>query len=153
MHVDNKEDYERSMRYYLCDGGVIRFQGITVETNYFTEPGGMQSGGQRSWQLIEDQTKFLIRNYKDLMHLNAKRKRKDKETKKPLAEVTLKDKRLSKVFGAAAAVILQNVRDFSPSAADKEEQEKEGKEEEQRDKKEEGEELQLHKKKTVHKVK
>ena len=40
--IDDKEDYERSIKYYLKDGGVLRFNNVTCRTNCRKEPGGMQ---------------------------------------------------------------------------------------------------------------
>lgn len=40
--VDDKEDFERSIRFYLRDGEVVRFDSITFRTRFYKEPGGMQ---------------------------------------------------------------------------------------------------------------
>ena len=39
---DTGEDHERSMQCYLADGALVRVNWLTVKTNYWTEPGGMQ---------------------------------------------------------------------------------------------------------------
>lgn len=40
--LDDKEDFERSIRAYLYDGSVSRFDFISYKTNCYKEPGGMQ---------------------------------------------------------------------------------------------------------------
>lgn len=44
IHVtlEDKEDYERTILYYLRDGGVIRYNNVAPVTRYSKEPGGMQ---------------------------------------------------------------------------------------------------------------
>lgn len=40
--LEDKEDVERSCRFFERDGTVCRLEDITVISNYYTEPGGMQ---------------------------------------------------------------------------------------------------------------
>jgi hypothetical protein len=40
--LDDKEDFERSCRFYLTDGEVVRFDSITFKSRFYKEPGGMQ---------------------------------------------------------------------------------------------------------------
>lgn len=49
--TDDKEDFERNMRHLLRDGGVLRLNWLAYETNYYGEPGGMQS--YRTPELVE----------------------------------------------------------------------------------------------------
>ena len=35
--IDDKEDYERSIKYYLKDNGVLRFNNVTCRTNCYKE--------------------------------------------------------------------------------------------------------------------
>ena len=41
--LDEKEDMERSILFTLKDGGVLRFNNITLSTKYYKTPGGMQT--------------------------------------------------------------------------------------------------------------
>jgi hypothetical protein len=41
--TDDKEDFERNMRHTLRDGGLLRLNWLAYDTNYYGEPGGMQS--------------------------------------------------------------------------------------------------------------
>lgn len=40
--LDDKEDFERSCRFYVAQGSVLRFERFAVRSRYYTEPGGMQ---------------------------------------------------------------------------------------------------------------
>jgi hypothetical protein len=42
VHLDDKEDFERTLRYYLHDGQLLRLEWVAPKTRYYTEPGGMQ---------------------------------------------------------------------------------------------------------------
>jgi len=41
--LDEKENVERSLLYYKMDGGVIRFDYVSIITKYYKTPGGMQN--------------------------------------------------------------------------------------------------------------
>lgn len=43
LTTDEKENVERTLQYYTKDNAVIRYNNITVVTNYFTTAGGMQA--------------------------------------------------------------------------------------------------------------
>jgi hypothetical protein len=47
-----KEDYERSIQYFLRDGKVLRFKGAGVITRYNQGGGGLQDGN-RTWRMRE----------------------------------------------------------------------------------------------------
>ena len=98
-HVHDKEDYERSIRYYLLTGGTPRFNNISIVTKYYKEPGGLQSLGHRSWDKVDKSAKFLLQAYPDISSLNTRKKKKDPKTGKPWTEIVLHDKRENKTFG------------------------------------------------------
>ena len=85
--IDDKEDYERSIKYYLKDGGVLRFNNICVRTRCYTEPGGMQIN--RTKDRIYESALYLAKKYPMLCSMNMKKK-------SGFAEVRLRDKRFSK---------------------------------------------------------
>ena len=87
--IDDKEDYERSIKYYLKDGGVLRFNNITCRTNCYKEPGGMQV--ERTKKRIHDSAVYLTKKYPELCSLNTKKK-------SGFTEVRLKDKRETKTI-------------------------------------------------------
>jgi hypothetical protein len=43
LTLEEKEDTERTLQFFTKDGGVLRFNGITFNTNYYSTPGGMQA--------------------------------------------------------------------------------------------------------------
>lgn len=70
--VDDKEDYERSIKYYLKDGGVLRFNNVTCYTKCYKEPGGMQV--ERTKKRIHDSAVYLTKVYPNLCTLNTTKK-------------------------------------------------------------------------------
>ena len=79
----DKEDYERSIKYYLKDNGLIRFNNVTVYTKCYKEPGGMQV--ERTKKRIHDSAVYLTKKYPNLCTLNGK--------KSGFTEVRLRDRR------------------------------------------------------------
>jgi len=85
--IDDKEDYERSIKYYLKDGGVLRFTNVTCRTRCYKEPGGMQIN--RTKNRIHDSAVYLTHKYPLLCTLNTKKK-------SGYTEIRLRDRRFSK---------------------------------------------------------
>lgn len=46
LTLDEKENVERTLQYWNMDGIVLRLTNVTVKTQYYTTPGGMQSEGK-----------------------------------------------------------------------------------------------------------
>lgn len=80
--MDDKEDYERSLKYYIKNKGVVRFENISVKSGYYTEKGGMQE--TRTKDRVLASAKLLVKRYPDLCILNLTKK-------SGYAEVKLKD--------------------------------------------------------------
>lgn len=70
--VDDKEDFERSIHFYQKYGGVLRFNNITVQTKYYTEPGGMQI--ERTKERVLKSAAYLANKYPSLCKLNLSKK-------------------------------------------------------------------------------
>lgn len=96
--LDDKEDFERSIKYYIADGAVCRLDYITVKSNYYKEPGGMQV--TRTSQRIEESAKILAERYPDYCtmytrkttgHAELKLKDKTGKTKAGVVENSLED--------------------------------------------------------------
>lgn len=83
--LDDKEDYERSIRHYLHDGAVVRIDYYTFRANYYTEPGGLQA--TRTPERIDWSARELARRYPDLASVNTAKK------SRPFTEVRLRDRR------------------------------------------------------------
>ena len=64
--LDDKEDFERSILFYLADGAVCRLDHITVKSAYYKEPGGMQV--ERTEQRIYESAKYLAEKYPDSLY-------------------------------------------------------------------------------------
>lgn len=79
-----KEDFEKSIQYYLADGGVTRFNYVAPKTKYYSEDGGIQT--YRTIQNEQYGVDYLVKKYPLFCHEN-----KNKKSKWP--EVVLKDKR------------------------------------------------------------
>jgi hypothetical protein len=80
----DKEDYERSIRFYLRDGAVIRFRDVAPKTAYYTEKGGNQE--YRTMKTVMEGTKKIVKMFPKLCTMNLTKK-------SGYPEVRLKDKR------------------------------------------------------------
>lgn len=83
VDLDDKEDFERSIRFFLRDGEVLRFDNITFRTRYYSEPGGMQD--YRTPDTIRRGAQALAELYPELAEARL--------AKSGRWEVKLKDKR------------------------------------------------------------
>ena len=83
-----KEDFERSIRYYIADGGVTRFNYVAPKTKYYSEKGGIQN--YRTVEYEEKAVKWLLQTFPMFCKRNTKSKGK-------YPEVRLIDQRKKKV--------------------------------------------------------
>ena len=72
VSLDDKEDYERTILYYLRDGGVIRYNGIAPVTRYNKEPGGMLLSRTKERNLAS--AIILADRWPNMCRLNLKKK-------------------------------------------------------------------------------
>ena len=100
--ISDKEDYERTIKYYLKDGGVIRFNNISCNTRCYKEPGGIQADRKKENSRVN--AGILIKNYPNLVSINDSRnsgfveirlRDKTKTTTKHKTQSTKKTKRLT----------------------------------------------------------
>ena len=70
--IDDKEDIERSIHFFLKDKGVIRFNYITMKTDCYKGKGGMQE--ERTKERIFKSAYYLSKKYPDLCKLNLNKK-------------------------------------------------------------------------------
>lgn len=73
VQLEDKEDFERSIKYYKKYGKVLRFDNITVKTNYYNEKGGMQE--TRTNKRITQSAYYLIKKYPTYCEINSQRKK------------------------------------------------------------------------------
>lgn len=62
-----KEDYELTIKHFMKFKRVIRFDGYSPKTKYYTEPGGLQ--GERNKQDSEEAASFLLQKYPEYVRL------------------------------------------------------------------------------------
>jgi hypothetical protein len=86
--VNDKEDMERTLQYFKKNHYVIRYNNITVKTNYCSTPGGMQV--TRNNKRVLDDANTVQKQYPDMCSVYMKGKDKD------FAEIRLK--RLNNTF-------------------------------------------------------
>jgi hypothetical protein len=84
--TNDKDDYEKSIKFYLRDGGVLRLEYIAVDTKYIGEPGGMQEF--RTEETLSEGVKYLLEKYPEFVTYHVSPSR-------GTPEVRLKDKRTS----------------------------------------------------------
>jgi hypothetical protein len=82
-----KEDYERSIRYYVADGGVGRFNYVAPNTKYYSEDGGIQT--YRTVEYEEKAVEWLLNTFPHFCKRNTSKKGK-------FPEVRLRDSRIKK---------------------------------------------------------
>jgi hypothetical protein len=67
-----KEDYLRTIQFWIADRAIIRINYIAHKTNYGGGTGGLQEAGRLKKE--QDAVKYLLEEYPDLVRLNPKRK-------------------------------------------------------------------------------
>ena len=82
-----KEDYERTLKYYIADGGLVRFDYLASKTKIYTEKGGIQL--YRTTEHEEYSANYLLNTYPLLCKRNNSRKSK-------FAQISLRDSRIKK---------------------------------------------------------
>jgi hypothetical protein len=72
IHLQSKEDYERTLQFWKIDGVVVRLNFVSPQTAYYKTPGGLQL--ERTKEKIEDEVKYLQKHYPDYFVINPHRK-------------------------------------------------------------------------------
>lgn len=72
--LDDKDDYERSLRAYIKYRTVARFDFISYKSKEFTEAGGMQFDGKRTLERNKQSVYYLIKKFPKLCKVNTARK-------------------------------------------------------------------------------
>ena len=74
LTLDEKEDSQRTLQYYVLDNRVIRYNNITIDTEYYKNKGGMQEEGKDRKKEALKSAHYLIKKYPDLTKLNISKK-------------------------------------------------------------------------------
>ena len=97
--LDDKDDYERSIKGYLKYQTVARLDFISYKSKEFTEAGGMQFDGKRTLERNRQSVIYLTKKYPKLCKVNKARKDRwevklieQREEYKPLANWKIKVK-------------------------------------------------------------
>jgi len=69
---DEKEDYERTLKFFVKDGSVVRLNFVSPKTAYYKEPGGMQTRNRLKHQHVA--VKALLKKYPQFVKSNPTRK-------------------------------------------------------------------------------
>ena len=72
IHLQSKEDYERTLQFWKMDGVVVRLNFVSPQTAYYKTPGGLQL--TRTKEKIEAEVKFLQEHYPEFIKINPHRK-------------------------------------------------------------------------------
>lgn len=67
--MDEKEDSERTLNYYMMDGKVLRINYVTIKTKYYGNKGGMQADGIDRKAAAKKATKALHKKFPDITKL------------------------------------------------------------------------------------
>jgi hypothetical protein len=72
--LNEKEDIERTIKYYINDKGVIRFNNVSIGTSYYKTPGGMSEDKEKRKIEALSSAKYLVNKYPEYCKLNLKKK-------------------------------------------------------------------------------
>src|SRR5262245_30287406 len=70
--LDDKEDFERTIKHYIADGAVVRLEAYSLKTSYYTTPGGMQV--RRTPERVDASARYLAARYPTYCKLNLTKK-------------------------------------------------------------------------------
>lgn len=74
LTVDEKEDTQRTLQYFTLDNIVLRFNNITIDTDYYRNKGGMQFENKNRKASALKSAYYLIKKYPNLTKLDIKKK-------------------------------------------------------------------------------
>lgn len=84
ISIDEKENVERTLKYFVKDGAVLRLNNVTVITKYYSNPGGMQADKNAKKKRMlnaEKSAQYLHKKYPDLTKIFYRKKTKRPEIK------------------------------------------------------------------------
>jgi len=74
LELEEKEDFERTLRYYTKYGKVIRFNRIVPKTSYYKTLGGMQSRPDNRMESSKISCQYLLNHFPNLCKLYTSKK-------------------------------------------------------------------------------
>lgn len=79
IYLEDKEDFERTIKYYKYFGSVVRLNMFAPKTDYYKEKGGMQI--TRTEKRVTASAIFLAKNYPQYCKINLQKKSQHTEIK------------------------------------------------------------------------
>ena len=70
-----KHDYELSIKFFIKDNAVVRLNFVAPKTSIYTEPGGLQTNGDRMKHQLKA-VKYMLKTYPQYVKVNPTRKSK-----------------------------------------------------------------------------
>lgn len=74
LELEEKEDVERTLRYYVQDQGILRFNRIVPKTNYYKTLGGMQARPYSRIESSKASCDYLLQHFKPYCKLYTSKK-------------------------------------------------------------------------------
>ena len=65
LELNEKDDFERTLKFYISDNIVIRYNNITIDTSYYKGSGGMQEYYKDRYLEAEKSANYLVAKYPD----------------------------------------------------------------------------------------
>jgi len=103
--MNDKEDFERSIKFYIKDGGVMRYNYIGALQSPYKERGGMQE--HRTPKRIRNSALELLQKYPMFCSVNTVRLKKHFRKGNPF-EIRLRDKRKKKPITS----VVDNLKEY-----------------------------------------
>ena len=74
LTVDEKENSERTLQFWVADGAVLRFNNVGIETKYYKNKGGMQEEGKDRKEEALKSVYYLNKMYPNLTKVSLTKK-------------------------------------------------------------------------------
>ena len=74
LTIDEKENSERTLQFWVADGAVLRFNNIGIETKYYKNKGGMQEEGKDRKEEALKSVYYLHKIYPTLTKISLTKK-------------------------------------------------------------------------------
>ena len=74
LTVDEKENSERTLQFWVADGSVLRFNNVGIETKYYKNKGGMQEEGKDRKEEALKSVYYLNKMYPKLTQISLTKK-------------------------------------------------------------------------------
>jgi hypothetical protein len=63
INIEEKEDFDRTLQYYIKYGKILRLNTITIKTRYYKTQGGMQQNNIDRKETSKESCKYLLEKY------------------------------------------------------------------------------------------